>query len=96
MEDQMRELVLREVESALREVARARKQKWQLADGCSAESLLTKLDSDLRALARDLEAGRRPGPLRGIVRWVSDWIPDLDDPLLPAVGRVERALAATH
>ena len=27
----------------------------------------------------------------GLLRWVADWIPDIDDPLLARVGALERA-----
>jgi len=44
-----------------------------------------QLNEDLIALQRGLTQ-----PQVGMVRWVTDWIPDVDDPLVATIGAIER------
>ena len=81
------------VEHALAEVQRAKHEGWALPDGSTATPALRKLEEELAAAALALRADRslEPGSFRGLVKWVSDWIPNLEDPLIAAVARVEQA-----
>lgn len=71
-----------------REIERAEVSNWSLAGGLSAPDLLRKLKQDvdgvyLAGRKGSLEDSHR---LRGLIRWVADWVPDLDAPLLDAVA----------
>lgn len=85
-----RDLVLR-IDQALAEVDRASPERWTQLDGSPAAANLALLRSQLSDARAAAQEGRSPGSeLSGLVRWVSDWIPDLDDPLIPALSRVCR------
>lgn len=90
-----RKKLIEEIDRALSEVSRARLEDWHLADGQSAAKQLALLEERLIRARAELssDSAHNDVDLRQLVRWVADWIPDLDDPLLKAVGRVERIAA---
>lgn len=90
---QVDEGALAAVEHALAEVERAKREPWLLPDGSPATAALRRLEEQLTNAATILrETGTlESGRFRGIVKWVSDWIPTLDDPLVAAIAQVERA-----
>jgi hypothetical protein len=53
------------------------------------------LQSRLDQLRQDLIAIQRGStrPRAGMVRWITDWIPDVDDPLVAATAAIERLAA---
>jgi hypothetical protein len=57
-------------------------------------SKFIQLEQTLNAALRDIELGQQVNhqTLRGLVKWVGDWIPDVDDPLLARLDQVEDSL----
>jgi hypothetical protein len=86
----------RAIEDAELEIARARQQNWTLPDGRSADALLELLRSQLRGMRkrRDIEANDIEAEVIRLIRWTADWIPNIDDPLLAALGRLADSLKA--
>lgn len=76
------------LDHALREVERARESNWHLPNGQSAAPLLDRLAADLAAARRG-----ELSSFSGLARWVTDWAPDLRDPLVLAVAELERQSA---
>jgi hypothetical protein len=80
------------IESARKEIARALREQWRTLDGQSAAPNLMRLDAQLREAAERLQSEQSAdlAKFSGIVRWISDWIPNVDDPLVAAVAKLER------
>src|SRR6266566_6689045 len=85
--------LLEALKNARWEVDRALQAQWQMLDGQPAAPNLIRLDTQLREAEKRLQSGSSTSPneFSGIVRWVSDWVPNLDDPLVAAVARLERS-----
>jgi hypothetical protein len=83
---------LNQLDRALAEVDRASTEGWTEVNGESATQSLDRLRQQLisarTAIQRGGPADREP--FSGLVRWVTDWIPDVNDPLVAAVAKVER------
>lgn len=92
--DQSRRAVVRAIDEVIRELERASSSHWKFSDGSSMQSQLETLRADMEALRTVALAGDPPDRNRvlGILRWVIDWIPDLEDPLVKAVARVDDAV----
>lgn len=81
----------RSLEVALTEVSRARAKKWSGFDGQSLEPKLSRLEAILRMELQNSGDGHSSRTeLTELTRWVADWIPDLDHPLLDAVSAVQQ------
>lgn len=86
------ERVVTALSVAEREVARALGQGWLTPDGTPAHGNLLRLQEQLRDARQRAESGENPkrAEFAGLVRWVTDWIPSIDHPLVAALGNVER------
>ncbi len=84
--------VIAALAEAEREVRRGLTEEWHTIDGAPATDKLTRLQEQLREIHRRVEAGEgfREGDATGLVRWVTDWISNLDDPLVSALVQLER------
>ncbi len=84
-----------ELEEALvngvREVVRCRGEGWRDASGQSLDPTLERMEARLTKSLTAVRAGQEPewNQLRHRVRFVADWIPDLSDPLLNAMARID-------
>jgi hypothetical protein len=78
--------------AALAEVERARAERWKGFAGESLEPKLQQLEEKLKAALDEVRAGEQleTARMKGLVHWVADWIPDIDDPLLEAIYEVQR------
>jgi hypothetical protein len=78
------------LEAAIREVDKAQRRGWRLPDGSSADEHLRRLQSDLsRIRAAAVERGGTDGNhIKALIRWITDWIPNPDDRLVSAIGRL--------
>ncbi len=78
----------------VREVARSRCRGWRYPSGQPLEQTLERLESTLSAALAAVEAEQEPewDQLRHLVRFVADWIPDLKDPLVAAMARIDAAV----
>ena len=92
MSDAQESQIVAALITAEREVARGLAAGWYTVDGVSAAERLARLQEQLRTALQSAESGERlDGTVfAGVVRWVTDWIPDVDDPLVAALGQVER------
>ena len=84
------------LDEAIRELTRAQREDWRLFDARPATDRLTLLSNQLESALRRVQAGDElsRGEFSGLVRWLTDWIPNVDDPLVEALGKVERAARA--
>jgi hypothetical protein len=81
------------IDEASRELANASASNWSLPDGTSAVARLERLASQLQTM-RDQAATGNDVDCSGVVdlvRWVTDWIPDVNHPLVHAIGDIGRA-----
>jgi len=79
------------IDRALGEIERGRREGWRSLDGSPADGQLSKLREDLIALTSGAEFLPQG---HAMTRWVLDWIPSTDDPLVHAVAEVERLAQA--
>lgn len=75
---------------ALKQIPRARRNGWRGFQGESLEPKLARLEVILQSAleSSNLISATALAELKGLPRWVADWIPDLDHPLLDALYRV--------
>ncbi len=85
------------IDEASRELANAGADNWSLPDGTSAAGRLELLSSQLQKMRDEASAGRdiECSDLIGLLRWVTDWIPNIDHPLVHAIGEIGRARGCT-
>ena len=69
---------------AIHEIDLAKDEAWVLLDGHDASGHLERLRENLTHLR-----GNPSAPRRGLTRSVSDWIPDLEHPLVRLLSRIE-------
>jgi hypothetical protein len=86
--------IMAALEEALRELDFTAPGQWVKPDGGLADPNLDYLRCILeRALqSARMEQEVNTDALRGLVREVPDWIPDIRHPVIEALGRVERAI----
>lgn len=77
------------IDSALRMLEQSRRSA---ATAESANANFDGLKRELEDAREAIDSGRIDAarPLTEIVRWVADWIPDINDPLLNALEDVQR------
>jgi len=83
-----------QIQAAIREVDRALAASWRKPNGESAEGNLRQLRETLQGAQDQLGSGLIPDDPRliGMTKWVADWIPETDAPLLRALDGVELEL----
>lgn len=77
------------VRRGLEEVERCLALDWKLPNGELAHENLEHVRDILEAAHETILQGGRPSNVR-LTKWVADWIPDLNDPLLVALDELER------
>ena len=82
------------IDRALSEIDRASGRKMRLADGTSAQPRLDTLRDDLLDRRKLALAGSLPtrDTVIALLRWVFDWIPEMDAPLVKVVARIPDTL----
>lgn len=91
----MRSPLIGDIRRALKHVVIARSKNWVGFEGESLEPKLIRVEEILRQALAAVSNGE-PVDYReviGISRWITDWIPDIDDPLLDAAYAVEERAA---
>jgi hypothetical protein len=91
----MRFRLISDIRRALKHVENARSKNWIGFEGESLEPKLIRVEEILRQALGAVSHGD-PVDYReviGISRWIADWIPDIDDPLLDAAYAVEERAA---
>ena len=85
--------LLTAIDEASRELASVSASNWVLPDGSSADTRLERLASQLDAIRHQAAAGQaiQCSDVVALVRWVADWIPDIDHPVVHALGDIGRA-----
>lgn len=86
--------VAKSIQGALVEVERALSENWRRPGGRSVSVELQELREILEAAHLRARTGKPLSDPRlvRLSKWVADWIPDMHDPLLAAVGKIDREL----
>jgi hypothetical protein len=79
-------------DSTIAAVARLEATDMRTSSGASAQPLLQRLRADLEARRREVATG---GALDrewagGLVRWVAEWVPERELPLIARLGHIVR------
>lgn len=87
----MRSRLIGSIRRALKHVVNARSKNWVGFEGESLEPKLIRVEEILRRTLAAVSSGDRFDyhEVEGLSRWIADWIPDIDDPLLDAAYAVE-------
>ena len=77
--------------AALAEIRAAKDERWLGFEGEDLNPKLERLESTLQAALERLTIGQLSdsGGCTGLAKWVADWIPDLEHPLLEHLHKIE-------
>jgi hypothetical protein len=80
------------IDQAICELARARRE-ITLSNGTSGSRKLDQLEHQLVSAREKVTSGQDipTDYFSGAVRWLTDWLPNLDDPLIKAISILERS-----
>jgi hypothetical protein len=73
-------------------VARLEATDMRTSSGAPAQPLLQRLKADLEARRREVATGRALDRewAGGLVRWVAEWVPERELPLIARLGHIVR------
>jgi hypothetical protein len=80
------------IEEAIVQARRAKALGWTGLDGRELRAEFDHLERELIGALEGARRGQEPDrdALAGLQRWVLDWIPDLDDPLVEAIDGLQQ------